>query len=51
MHNGMVKVALLGEIYYLSNHRISVFGCQFSVFGFLISLLSNVCCSELVLYK
>ncbi len=34
MHNGIVKMALLAEIDQLSNHRISVFSFQFSVFRF-----------------
>ena len=51
MRNGIGEMVLLGEIYYLSNDGISVFGCQFSVFGFLISLLSNAYSSELVTCK
>ncbi len=51
MRKGIVKMALLGEIDYLSNHLISVFGCQFSVYSFFDFFVSSAYSSELVSCK
>ena len=48
MHDEILKMALLGEIYYLSNHLISVFGCQFSVYRFFDSSVSNAYSNHLL---